>query len=119
MQGQFQPGRQTRWWSKHSVMCLKQRLDQLGSRLTILRGPDSVSTLKAFVAATQAQVVFFNHLYDAISMVRDQQAKDELREAGVAVSSFNADLLYEPWEVLDDQQQVRARASMPDLRLEL
>lgn len=51
--------------------------------------------------------MFFNHLYDSISMVRDQQVKDDLRANGILVQSFNADLLYEPWEVLDEEQQVR------------
>jgi cryptochrome 1 len=106
LQGQFQPGRQTRWWSKHSVMCLAQRLEQLGSRLVIRRARESVEGLKAFITETGAEAVFFNHLYDSISMVRDQQVKDDLRSNRILVSSFNADLLYEPWEVLDDQQQV-------------
>jgi cryptochrome 1 len=68
-----------------------------------------VQALKELVQETGAQAVFFNHLYDSISMVRDQQVKDELRAQGVLVSTFNADLLYEPWEVLDDQQQVSFR----------
>jgi len=105
-QGQFQPGRQTRWWNKHSVLCLSQRLQQLGSRLVVRRARESVQALQQLVQETGAQAVFFNHLYDSISMVRDQQVKDELRAGGVLVSTFNADLLYEPWEVLDDQQQV-------------
>uniref|UniRef100_A0A383WNN2 Photolyase/cryptochrome alpha/beta domain-containing protein n=1 Tax=Tetradesmus obliquus TaxID=3088 RepID=A0A383WNN2_TETOB len=104
-EGQFQPGRQTRWWSKHSVMCLAQSLEQLGSRLVIRRARESVEGLKAFITETGAETVFFNHLYDSISMVRDQQVKDDLRSNGILVSSFNADLLYEPWEVLDEQQQ--------------
>lgn len=112
-QGQFQPGRQTRWWNKHSVLCLSQRLQQLGSRLVVRRARESVQALKELVQETGAQAVFFNHLYDSISMVRDQQVKDELRAQGVLVSTFNADLLYEPWEVLDDQQQVSSRPQRP------
>eukprot|EP00775_Hariotina_reticulata_P012492 gene12492-12626_t len=104
-EGQFQPGRQTRWWCKHSVLCLGQRLQQLGSRLVLRRARESVQGLKQIIQETGAQAVFFNHLYDSISMVRDQQVKDELRQNGILVSSFNADLLYEPWEVLDEDQQ--------------
>lgn len=86
---------------------LAGRLEQLGSRLVLRRAPDSMSALRSLVLETGAQAVFFNHLYDSISMVRDQQIKDELRCMGVAVHSFNADLLYEPWQVLDDDGQVR------------
>jgi cryptochrome 1 len=67
-----------------------------------------VEGLNAFITETGAEAVFFNHLYDSISMVRDQQVKDDLRSNRILVSSFNADLLYEPWEVLDEQQQVRS-----------
>lgn len=95
------------WWFKHSVRHLAARLSALGSRLVLRRGADSASALKALVQETGASAVFFNHLYDSISMVRDQQIKDELRGAGVAAHSFNADLLYEPWQVLDDDNQVR------------
>jgi cryptochrome 1 len=88
-------------------MCLSQRLQDLGSRLVVRRARESVAALQQLVAESGAQAVFFNHLYDSISMVRDQQVKDALRGAGVAVSTFNADLLYEPWEVLDEAKQVR------------
>jgi deoxyribodipyrimidine photolyase len=88
------------------VACLAKRCEELGSRLIIHRGRDSLEVLKRVVAECGAQAVFFNHLYDSISMVRDQQIKDALRAAGVMVTTFNADLLYEPWEVLDEQQQV-------------
>ncbi|KAI8471040.1 MAG: hypothetical protein J3K34DRAFT_520806 [Monoraphidium minutum] len=104
-EGQFQPGRQTRWWFKQTVRHLAARLGQLGSRLVLRRAPDSASALRALAAETGAAAVFFNHLYDSISMVRDQQIKDELRCMGVAAHSFNADLLYEPWQVLDDDGQ--------------
>lgn len=94
---------------------LAQRLEQLGSKLIIRRSRDSAQALKEVILETGAQAVFFNHLYDSISMVRDQQVKDDLRSNGILVQSFNADLLYEPWEVLDDQQQVRSsgRCSIP------
>lgn len=40
---------------------------------------------------------------DPISLVRDNRVKETLSAEGVSVCSFNADLLYEPWEVLDDE----------------
>lgn len=35
--------------------------------------------------------------------MRDHRAKELLTAQGIAVRSFNADLLYEPWEVNDAQ----------------
>ena len=50
-----------------------------------------------------ASITFlFPVLLDPVSLVRDHKAKDILTAQGIAVHSFNADLLYEPWEVNDD-----------------
>ena len=38
---------------------------------------------------------------DPLSLVRDHRAKEALTAQGIAVRSFNADLLYEPWDVND------------------
>lgn len=40
---------------------------------------------------------------DPLSLVRDHRAKEALTAQGIAVRSFNADLLYEPWKVHDDE----------------
>lgn len=42
---------------------------------------------------------------DPLSLARDHRAKEVLTARGIAVRSFNADLLYEPWEVLDESGQ--------------
>lgn len=47
-----------------------------------------------------AQALFFNHLYDPISLVRDNEVKAAMCSLGVHCQSFNGDVLYEPWEVL-------------------
>lgn len=46
------------------------------------------------------QALFFNHLYDPISMVRDNEVKTAMASCGVACHTFNGDVLYEPWELL-------------------
>ena len=40
---------------------------------------------------------------DPVSLVRDHRVKQGLIQAGISVSTFNADLLYEPWEINDDR----------------
>jgi len=49
--------------------------------------------------------VFFNHLYDPISLVRDKGIRMLLQSMNIHVESFGADLMYEPWEVLDEKGQ--------------
>ena len=55
--------------------------------------------LVELIRETGAQSVFFNHLYDPVSLVRDNGVKQGLQALGVACDVFNADLLYEPWEI--------------------
>lgn len=45
----------------------------------------------------------FLSFVDPLSLVRDHRLKELLTAQGITVRSFNADLLYEPWEVNDDE----------------
>lgn len=102
-EGHYYPGRVSRWWLKQSLSLLDSSLKNLGTSLITKRSSDSVSSLLDIIKTTGATQLFFNHLYDPLSLVRDHRAKEILTENGVVVRSFNADLLYEPWEVLDDE----------------
>ncbi|KAL0846834.1 hypothetical protein Bca101_020080 [Brassica carinata] len=101
-EGHYQPGRVSRWWLKNSLAQLDSSLRSLGTCLITKRSTDSVASLLEIVKSTGASQIFFNHLYDPLSLVRDHRAKDALTAEGIAVKSFNADLLYEPWEVTDE-----------------
>ncbi|XP_019415697.1 PREDICTED: cryptochrome-1-like isoform X2 [Lupinus angustifolius] len=100
-EGQYQPGRVSRWWLKHSLAHLDSSLRSLGTSLITKRSTNSVSSLLDVVKSTGATQVFFNHLYDPLSLIRDHQAKEVLTSHGITVLSFNADLLYEPWDIND------------------
>jgi len=65
----------------------------------------SFAVLVELIRETGAQSVFFNHLYDPVSLVRDNGVKQGLKSLGLACDTFNADLLYEPWEIYDGQGQ--------------
>lgn len=102
-EGQFLPGRVSRWWLKQSLIQLHQSLSSLGSPLIMRHSRNAITVLLQIVKQTGATQVFFNHLYDPVSLVRDHKVKQELLQAGVSVTTFNADLLYEPWEINDEQ----------------
>ncbi|XP_031118650.1 cryptochrome-1-like isoform X1 [Ipomoea triloba] len=102
-EGHYYPGRVSRWWLKQSLAHLDSSLRSLGTTLITKRSTDSVSSLLEVIKSTGASHLFFNHLYDPLSLVRDHRAKEILTAQGVTVRSFNADLLYEPWEVVDDE----------------
>ena len=102
---QFKPGQYARWWIKQSVLQFEALLRARGSHLVVLRATDASQALQLYVQETGASAVYFNHLYDPISLVRDLEVKATMQAMGVDCKSFNSDLLYEPWEVLDDKGQ--------------
>lgn len=62
-EGQFYPGRVSRWWLKQSLIHLAQQLRTLGSPLIFRRAPCTYSVLLDLVARTGARRLFYNHLY--------------------------------------------------------
>ncbi|XP_056169646.1 cryptochrome-1 [Syzygium oleosum] len=102
-EGQFYPGRVSRWWLKHSLLYLSQSLKSLGSQLLLIKADSTLAALLACIDSVGATRVVFNHLYDPVSLVRDHHIKEQLVELGISVQSYNADLLYEPWEVYDEK----------------
>lgn len=50
--------------------------------------------------------ILISRTVDPISLVHDDKIKKELSALGISVQSFNGDLLYEPWEVYDENGQV-------------
>ena len=103
-QGQFRPGMYARWWLSQSLFRLEENLRDLGtSRMTYLRANTASRALLQLREALGENTkchLFFNNLYDAISLARDAQLKVDMIQRDIPVSTFNADLLYEPWEVL-------------------
>lgn len=45
------------------------------------------------------------YVADPVSLVRDHRVKQGLSQHEILVHTFNGDLLYEPWEVYDDEGQ--------------
>jgi len=62
-EGQYYPGRVSRWWLKQSLVHLDSSLRNLGTRLITKRSTDTVSSLLDLVKSTGATQLFFNHLY--------------------------------------------------------
>ncbi|KAG4157165.1 hypothetical protein ERO13_D02G045300v2 [Gossypium hirsutum] len=102
-EGQFYPGRVSRWWLKQSLSHLEQSLKSLGAELVMIKTQSTLSALLDCIKATEATKVVVNRLYDPVSLVRDHSIEEKLAEVGISVQSYNGDLLYEPWEIYDDE----------------
>jgi deoxyribodipyrimidine photo-lyase len=94
----WSPGGASRWWLHQSLRALDASLRAAGSRLILRRGP-ALETLRALIKETGAAAVFWNRRYEPAVVARDAKVKEALRDDGLAVESFNAALLREPWTV--------------------
>ncbi|KAF5752389.1 Cryptochrome 2 isoform 3 [Tripterygium wilfordii] len=102
-EGQFYPGRVSRWWLKQSLANLGKSLKTLGAELVLIKTNSTLAALLECINATGATKVVYNHLYDPVSLVRDHNVKEKLVELGISVQSYNGDLLYEPWDIYDER----------------
>jgi len=99
----WQPGAASRWWLERSLAALERSLQKLGSRLIIRQGP-SLETLQRLCRDHRLSHVYWNRLYEPAIRQRDSGIKAALRGQGLRCESFNAALLFEPWQIQTRQQ---------------
>ena len=96
--GHWKMGGASRWWLHRSLDALSKALHEKGARL-ILRSGNAASVLDKLVEETDAAAVAWNRCYEPFAIQRDTAIKKSLGEHGIDVQSFNASLLFEPWEI--------------------
>ena len=92
---QWAMGGASRAWLHHSLTALNDSLD---GRLLVFAG-DARTIIRRLVEEQNVAAVFWNRCYEPWRIQRDSLIKQDLQEAGVDSRSFNASLLWEPWEV--------------------
>jgi len=98
-EGDWAPGAASQAWLGRSLAALDIQLRTRGSRLILRRTGSSLDALIGLAAQCDAKAVFWNRLYEPVSMARDGEIKSALRGLGMRAESFNAALLAEPWSV--------------------
>jgi deoxyribodipyrimidine photo-lyase len=96
--GLRQLGGASRWWLHHSINSLAGDIEDLGGQMIVRRGP-SAGILSEIVSTTGADHIFWNRRYGRVEIDHDKALKAALQERNVAVKTFNARLLYEPWTI--------------------
>ncbi|SLN42108.1 Deoxyribodipyrimidine photo-lyase [Aquimixticola soesokkakensis] len=91
-------GAAAKWRLGLSLADLDARLRALGSHI-VYRTGEALEVLDLVIEESGATGVFWNRYYEKRAVERDKAVKSALKEAGVEVQSFNAHLLFEPWEV--------------------
>ncbi|NIA68876.1 deoxyribodipyrimidine photo-lyase [Pelagibius litoralis] len=100
--GSWRPGGASRWWLHESLSSLDRGLEVLGAKLCLRRGK-AAEVIGALTKETGASAVFWNRCYEAHAIRRDTNLKANLRDQGIDAESFNANLLFEPWEIKNGQ----------------
>ena len=89
-------GGATQWWLEGSLRALAQDLAKRGAPLVLRKGK-AAEVLDAVIAETGATAVHWNRCYEPAAIARDTAIKADLRARGIAVETFAASVLFEPW----------------------
>jgi deoxyribodipyrimidine photo-lyase len=89
-------GQASKVWLYHSLQSLNQSLENslifcIGSPLHIIT--DLAKTLNV-------SYIFWNRCYESWQIIRDKQIKTTLLSLQINVETYNASLIWEPWDVL-------------------
>lgn len=91
-------GGASRWWLHHTLTALAADLIGRGVALTLRQG-SALTEIPKIVAETDAGAVLWNRRYGGAARDVDAQLKSSLRDQGLEVQSFHANVLNEPWTV--------------------
>ncbi|WGW12844.1 deoxyribodipyrimidine photo-lyase [Saxibacter everestensis] len=95
-------GGAARWWMHYSLQSLDAQLREIGGRLILRRGV-AVDVVKQLIVETGAKAVLWNRRYGLHERNADSGLKDWSRDNGIDAQSFQANLLFEPWQVQTGQ----------------
>ena len=93
--GEYFPGAASRWWLHKSLEVLNATL---GNKLNLYAG-DPLAILKELVRKLGINAIYWNRVYEPWQIDRDTKIKEYFSLQGLAVHSYNASLLFEPWRI--------------------
>jgi deoxyribodipyrimidine photo-lyase len=96
----WRSGGASRVWLYHSL----QKLSLSTCNHLIFKAGNPLDILTDIIQKTGASAVYWNRCYDPGSIARDQTIKSSLTEKGITARSFNASLLFEPWDIHKDDK---------------
>ena len=91
-------GGAAKWWLHHSLAALSADLESKGSRLLLRRGAASAE-LRGLSEETDAGSILWNRRYGLAERTVDAGIKEWAAGQGITATSFQANLLFEPWTV--------------------
>ena len=97
---EYKMGAASRFWLHHSLIALRQQLDD---KLSLFSG-DPMECIARLCKRYAIKTVVWNRCYEPWRMERDTKIKASLVQQGIEVQTFNGSLLWEPWKVLKQDQ---------------
>ena len=97
-QKEFNIGEASAWWLHYSLEALNKSLDE---KVNFFSG-DPFKIIKLLIKNYDIESVSWNRCYSPWEIKRDTEIKTYLKKSNIKVSTFNSSLLWEPWEVLKD-----------------
>ena len=92
----FQMGSASKWWLHNSLNELNKSLN---NSLSIYIG-DPIKIINEIIEKYNIKDVFWNRCYDPDSIKRDKKIKSKLKNYDINVFTYNGSLLWEPWNIL-------------------
>ena len=93
-------GDASKWWLHNSL----QKLDEsLQGKLNFYIG-DELEILRKIIAKYKVKTVFWNRRYEPYNIEKDSTIKLALQDEEIEVKTFNSALLWEPWEVVKNDE---------------
>ncbi len=89
-------GEASRWWLHHALLDLNK---QLNGQISFYTG-DATTLLPKLCREHNITHVYWNRCYEPWRILRDTNIKNSLKKDKVITHSYNASLLWEPWEIL-------------------
>lgn len=90
------------FWLHYSLLDLESQFKKLNLKLIIRQG-NPMEVLLKLIKETSADALFWNRCYEPASIKRDAEIKATLKSQNMNIQSFNASLLFEPWEISNKQ----------------
>lgn len=94
--GDYTIGAASKVWLHHSLIALNKKLK---GNLLVKKG-NPVEILIELANFHKIDNIYWNRCYEPWQIQRDNNIKKILEEKGIKVKSYNASLLWEPWNVL-------------------
>lgn len=91
----FPVGEASKWWLHHSLENLNKSLD---FKLNFYKG-DSFEILKSLAESNEVKAIYWNRCYEPLTIQQDKKIKDYFGKNDIECKSFNASLLWEPWDI--------------------